>query len=92
MTGQQVADVSWWPKQSTWEGSGRDVGYWASDNEEWYQMQLEDIQNYLKGRSYPKKILRNAKEWRNTLKGYKRETKKITDHNHQAAKEFLHSV
>ncbi|KIM50349.1 hypothetical protein SCLCIDRAFT_70916, partial [Scleroderma citrinum Foug A] len=42
---QQTADVSWWPKQSTWEGSGLDVGYWSSDDEAWYQKRLELIRN-----------------------------------------------
>ncbi|KAL4062683.1 hypothetical protein J3A83DRAFT_4194296 [Scleroderma citrinum] len=35
--GQQQADVSWWAKQSTWESSRVDMGYWMSDNKAWYQ-------------------------------------------------------
>jgi hypothetical protein len=44
--GQQTADVSWWPKQSTWEGCGLSVKYWSSDDEVWFQKRLETIRNY----------------------------------------------
>ncbi|KAF8224556.1 hypothetical protein L208DRAFT_1310707 [Tricholoma matsutake] len=33
----QVMQVSWWPKHSTWQKSGMNVRYWTPDCETWYQ-------------------------------------------------------
>ena len=41
--GTQCADCSWWPKQSVWELSGLNVGYWSPDCEIWFQAHLATI-------------------------------------------------
>lgn len=87
--GQQVADVSWWPKQSAWEISGLDMGYWTSDNEEWYQRQLCTISAHLQEGRPVQGLLKNAKQWRNALKSNKRELDKISCANRRAAENFF---
>ncbi|KZP27747.1 hypothetical protein FIBSPDRAFT_948324 [Athelia psychrophila] len=37
----QTTDTSWWPKQSTWQGSCMDMGYWTPQCEEWYMHQRQ---------------------------------------------------
>ncbi|KZP02660.1 hypothetical protein FIBSPDRAFT_666587, partial [Athelia psychrophila] len=61
-TGQgiQGSDCSWWPKQSTWEGSGLNIGCWTPDCERWYQRRLE----LLRG---GKETLKTAKQWREAV-------------------------
>lgn len=66
-----AADVSWWPKQSTWLSSGANVGYWSSSNEEWFQNRLSKIRQGL-GTGKPL----NAKEWRDALR-YDKVTRKL---------------
>lgn len=85
-SGQQTADVSWWPKQSTWEASGLSVGYWSTDDETWYQKHLREIREY-NGSSKPP--YRTASEWRQALKYRRTKTKKVRDHATQAAKQWL---
>jgi len=63
--GEQTAEISWWPKQSTWEGSGLDVGYWSTDNEVWFQKHLKVIHNY---NGLGPALCYSAAEWRNKLK------------------------
>lgn len=82
--GEQTADVSWWPKQSTWQGAGLDVGYWSVDDEAWYQKRLEVIRTCTNGRS----VCMTAAEWRNTLKFYK-QTKKMVGANQHSAEAWI---
>ena len=85
VNGEQIVDVSWWPKQSMWEGSGLDVGYWLSDDEAWYQKRLELIRNCgTDGR----RLCMNATQWQNTLKYYK-ETARTVAANRQSAEVWL---
>ncbi|KIM61759.1 hypothetical protein SCLCIDRAFT_25569 [Scleroderma citrinum Foug A] len=85
VNGEQIADVSWWPKQSTWEGSGLDVGYWSSDDEAWYQKRLELIRNCGTDSQH---LCMNATQWRNTLKYYKETTRTVAA-NRQSAEVWL---
>lgn len=57
----QAKELSWWPKASTWENSGLDVGYWSEDCEDFYQRRLEEIR---KGEA----VLLPAKKWRDRIK------------------------
>ncbi|KAF8868723.1 hypothetical protein BD779DRAFT_1409473, partial [Infundibulicybe gibba] len=52
---------SWWPRQSTWDGSGFCVGQWTPDAEAWYQSRLEEIRT-------GKAELYSATEWGKKLK------------------------
>ncbi|KAF8573183.1 hypothetical protein K439DRAFT_1282344, partial [Ramaria rubella] len=56
-SGQQAADVSWWPKQSMWNSGGLNVGYWSPDCETWFQSHLALICS----NSAP---LRSAAQWK----------------------------
>jgi len=43
-----------------WEGTGRDLGYWTEDNENWYQRRVREIQEQ---NGQP----RTSSEWRTLL-------------------------
>lgn len=64
-------DYSWWPKQSTWEASGLNVGYWSSGAEDWYKRRLHAIRNNVQP-PY------NASKWASNLKFLKGDLAKIT--------------
>ncbi|TFK59172.1 hypothetical protein BDN72DRAFT_741504, partial [Pluteus cervinus] len=53
---EEVAQKSWWPKQSTWESSGMFTGYWTPACESWFQGRIKEIET-------GKAILRNKREW-----------------------------
>ncbi|KAK7677675.1 hypothetical protein QCA50_019366 [Cerrena zonata] len=59
--GEQTADVSWWPKQSTWNASGFNCGHWTTQCEEWFRRRRDAI---VKGEAAPRK----TKEWHGALK------------------------
>lgn len=59
--GSQSADKSWWPKQSTWNHSGLNLGYWSRDCENWFQKRLVAIHSNTA-------FLRTAGEWKTSLK------------------------
>ena len=40
---EQFADVSWWPKQSTFMVLGLNIGYWSPDCEAWFQYHVRTI-------------------------------------------------
>jgi hypothetical protein len=42
-TRSQTADMSWWPKHSTWLKSGLNWGAWTPNDEHWYQERLKKI-------------------------------------------------
>ncbi|KAH0825659.1 hypothetical protein J3R83DRAFT_11747 [Lanmaoa asiatica] len=86
--GEQTSDVSWWPKQSTWEVCGLNVGYWSADDEVWFQKHLEDIRNY-RGAGPPP--YHSAAEWRNRLK-YHKATRKVVASTRDAAGKWLSSI
>lgn len=85
--GEQTADISWWPKQSTWEGSGLDVGYWSTDNEVWFQKHLEAVRNYNGEGRAP---CYSAAEWQNKLKYHR--ANKIVGRSRDVAVEWLSQV
>ncbi|KIM63410.1 hypothetical protein SCLCIDRAFT_117619, partial [Scleroderma citrinum Foug A] len=74
--GMQTADLSWWPKQSTWVGLNFDVGYWTPDNKVWFLTHLGKIQA---GEVQPQ----NARHWTNALKKYTFMAKIV--HNYRSA-------
>ncbi|KAK7680603.1 hypothetical protein QCA50_016385 [Cerrena zonata] len=59
--GEQTADVSWWPKQSTWNASSFNCGHWTTQCEEWFRRRCDAI---AKGEAVPRK----TKEWHSALK------------------------
>ncbi len=38
--GRLTEHVSWFPKDTSWKGSGLDVGFWSADAESWYQRRV----------------------------------------------------
>ena len=60
-SGDQTADVSWWPRQAIWNSSGFNCGQWTSECEEWFRRRVKDIKA---GIAVP----RNAREWRSALR------------------------
>ncbi|KAH7917231.1 hypothetical protein BV22DRAFT_994182, partial [Leucogyrophana mollusca] len=82
--GQQTKDLSWWPKQSTWQESGFDYGYWTPDNEAWYRKRLELIRQS----DFARLRLQTAADWRNSLKKYKT-THKFIQSTRKAAVKYL---
>ncbi|KAK7681744.1 hypothetical protein QCA50_015091 [Cerrena zonata] len=59
--GEQTTDVSWWPKENTWNASGFNCGHWTTQCEEWYRRRCEAI---AAGVAFPRK----PKEWQSALK------------------------
>ena len=82
--GSQTEDLSWWPKQTTWQASNFDAGYWSPDNEAWFQRRLTMI---LSGTARPL----NARMWRNQLKRFKA-TKLVVESYRKAADLFLADI
>ena len=58
---EQFADVSWWPKQSTFMVLGLNVGYWSADCKAWCQSCMRTI---LDGTA----IIKNACVWSQVMK------------------------
>ncbi|GJF00028.1 hypothetical protein PsYK624_163050 [Phanerochaete sordida] len=56
--------MSWWPTPKQWKRSGQDVGYWSSQNEQWFQNRLAAIR---KGEAQPKA----SSKWSSALKFFK---------------------
>ena len=87
--GEQTSNVSWWPKQSTWEACGLNVGYWSVDNETWFQKHLENIRNYHGTESTGNLPYHSAADWRNRLKFHKMTTKKVVRSAREAVEKWL---
>jgi hypothetical protein len=79
----QTADLSWWPKASTFAASGLYAGYWTPNCEYWFQKRMSEIAD---GTA----TLIKATEWTNKLKLH-RPVRKLTAANSRAAKLFLQS-
>lgn len=79
----QTADLSWWPKASTFTASGLYPGYWTHSCEYWFQQRLCAISN-------GSAVLYNASEWANRLTLHK-PIRKLVANNRAAAKSFLES-
>ncbi|KAF8627653.1 hypothetical protein AX15_004346 [Amanita polypyramis BW_CC] len=79
--GNQIKEVSWWPKHTTWKGCGLDVGYWSSSCETWFLNRLRAIRN---GTATP----RTSREWKNSL-SYLRRTPVLVENGRRAADMFL---
>ena len=88
--GDQETNVSWWPKQSAFEGSGLNVGYWSVGCENWFQNRLQVIRKYLVGDKQGS-ILRMSKQWGTALRLCK-ETKLIHKYNEELSKKYLAGV
>jgi hypothetical protein len=67
----QISQVLWWPKHSTWMQSGMNVGYWTPDCEGWYQARLGDIRD---GTAK----LHTATKWKGKLKKRVGDTRRVT--------------
>jgi len=78
----QTSDLSWWPKQSTFESLGLYFGYWLQSCEEWFQKRARDIVEH-------RAKLNSAEQWFHVLKFNKSQTKKIIKRNHDAAVGYL---
>ena len=52
---KQTSDVSFWPRYERWQAC--DIGFWASQDEEWFQSKLELFRNG----TYE---VRNATQWK----------------------------
>lgn len=68
--GDQRQELSWWPKITTWEGSGADHGCWSPMCERWFRKRLESLRSGT-ARPYSSsawaKNLRYAKETKNFI-------------------------
>lgn len=81
--GDQAADMSWWPRHSTWIRSGLNWGYWTDTCEMWFQKRLDAIR---KGEAGPK----TSTQWNSgELKFYKKLTSKLLSGNEQNSEEAL---
>ena len=67
--GHQTKDLSWFPKITTWDGSGIDVGCWTPMCERWFRKRLESIKGGMAG-PY------SSQQWQKNLR-YGKETKKF---------------
>ncbi len=66
--GNQVSELSWWPKPSAWRTSGLNVGYWSAACENWFQRRIKDIHN---GTAE----LRSATQWKSVMNLNKKQSK-----------------
>ncbi|KAI9459803.1 hypothetical protein HD554DRAFT_2029101, partial [Boletus coccyginus] len=85
--GEQTANISWWPKESPWEGSGLDISYWSTDNEVWFQKHLKVVHNYNGEGCAP---CYSTAEWWNKLKYHR--ANKIVGHSRDITVEWLSQV
>lgn len=76
----QVALMSWFPRQNTWLGCGLNVGSWTHHCEEWYIKRVESIQG---GKSPCRQS-----EWRE-LTRYSRKGTKLVYHMNLAAEAYI---
>lgn len=83
-TASDFANISWWPKQSTWETSGFFGDQWSPVAEAFYQSRNRD----LKG---SKLELRRATKWRSDIRFHVGKTKLFIDASERLAAEFLSS-
>lgn len=79
--GRNTADVSWWPKHSTFSSSGLNVGHWTDACEEWFQARHLQI---VEGRAE----LKTATQWFNSLK-YEKNTKHLMKRNIEEAEAYV---
>jgi hypothetical protein len=79
--GNQTEDRSWWPKVTTWEGSGLNVGCWTPMCEQWFQKRLIQLQA---GSNRPY----NASQWAKNLR-YAKKTKKFIENANKLGRNFL---
>lgn len=77
--GDQLVELSWWPKHSTFKKSGLYLGYWSEQCEDWFQRRLADIRSS-KGRQ------KSAKKWASDLKFHNKTPKIVACAQDLAAK------
>lgn len=80
--GEQVAEVSWWPKVHTWNNSGLSCGHWTTQCEEWFRRRRDAV---VAGTGIPKK----PKEWQHTLKFNHLDTRKLIRAMEQPSPEVI---
>ncbi|TFK73105.1 hypothetical protein BDN72DRAFT_762135 [Pluteus cervinus] len=76
-----TAEKSWWPKQSAWDSSGLNLGYWTPDCEDWYQHRLSQIRA-------DKAELRSATQWQKSMNQQKK-SRQVRQSNRECASKFL---
>lgn len=79
--GNVTADLSWWPKQSTFLSSGLWPGYWSSKAEKWFKERRAAIEE---GKAEPK----TASQWRKVIKYSGSKLKPILQRYEQVAYNF----
>lgn len=78
----QTADLSWWPKQTTFETSGLYFGYWTQTCEQWFQKRSVEIVEH-------RADLMTAEQWYQHLKFNKTQTKKVLQRSNKEALAYL---
>ena len=78
----QTSDLSWWPKQTTFETSGLFFGYWTQTCEQWFQKRSADIVAH-------RADLKTAEQWYQCLKFNKQQTKKVLQRSHKETLAYL---
>ena len=56
-----AAQMSWWPKASTWDTGTWEQGYWTSFCEQWFQKRLDRIRSHEVG-------IKGARAWRDVFR------------------------
>ena len=81
----QFADVSWWPKQSTFMASGLNVGYWSPDCEAWFQSRARAIMD-------GSATVKNARVWSQAMKFEKPRVLKLVQNQETVASRLLRNA
>lgn len=79
--GDQRKDLSWWPKVTTWEGSGAYVGCWTPMCERWFRKRIQAI------REGEAKLF-SSTQWQKNLR-YDKDTKKFFMNWKNIGRDFL---
>ena len=82
---EQFADVSWWPKQSTFMTSGLNVGYWSPDCEAWFQSRARTI-------SDGTATVKNARVWSQAMKFEKPRVLKLVQNQETITSHLLRNT
>ncbi|KDQ49881.1 hypothetical protein JAAARDRAFT_142799, partial [Jaapia argillacea MUCL 33604] len=80
----QDSQMSWWPKQSSWETSSFNTGFWSPAAESWFQKRLKEI------RDGAAKV-KSAGEWATALSVCK-QTPKVRHRNELIHWEYLNHI
>ena len=80
--GTQCTDLSWWPKQSTFEASGLNVGFWSPDCEQWFIKRRREI-------AQGSATFKSADQWYKALTYRKKDTKQFALQHDLAGHNFI---